>query len=182
MAKKKLNLNSSPKLSGLNSNFLLSLGLFVSTYIALGWSIGEQTRLWLESLREQNLSWEIAIEEDLLLLLIKLLAVLVTFMVTLLLSSPVALTTFLFEESVGSDLRGLFSILFWSILLVFAFCYFGYFADFLVLVSVNLLLRLDLKRLKYNNWQIILMTSCCAVIAFIGGIKLFDLWLIHSQK
>ena len=174
MTNKNYDRDSQDKLSWLNSNFLLSFSLFFSTYTVLGWSIANQAILWAKFLHEQNIPIEIALEEDILLFLIKLFALLVIIIITFLLSTPVALTTFLFQESINSDLKGFLSILLWSVVLVFAFCSFDYFADFLVIISVNLLLRLDLKKLKYRNWQIILIILFFASIAFIVGVILFD--------
>ncbi len=162
-------------ISWLNSNLFLSSSLFLCTYLIFGWLIASNALFWADLLHEQNVSLQVGLEDDLLLSLIKFLAVITIILITLALSTPIALTTFLFTKSINSDFKGLFSLLLWSIVLVFAFCYFGYFADFLVIVSANILLRLDLKKLKLSQWQIMLITIVFSVLAFITGMILFDL-------
>ena len=178
MVDQKDNLELLSKSSWLDRNLLLSLSLFLTTYIVFGWLIASRAILWADFLHQQNIPLQVALEEDFLLVLIKSLAFIIIIIITLLLSIPVALTTFLFEESVNSDLRAFFSILIWSLVLVFAFCYFHYFADFLIIISANILFKLDLQKLKYRNWQVILLSLFLATLAFTGGMIGFDLF--HS--
>ncbi len=175
MSNKNYKFDSADNMSWLNHSLLLSSSIFVSTYTILGWSIASKALLWAKFLQEQNIAIEIPLEEDLLLSFIKLFALLVIIIITFLLGAPVTLTTFLFEDSIHSDTKGMVSLLFWSIVLVFAFSSFDYFADCLVIISANLLLRMDLQRFKYRNWQIIMITLLFASIAFSGGMVLFDL-------
>ena len=179
MANNNYKFKSSAQPSWISRNILLSLSLYFSTYIVFGWLIASKVVLWADFLRQQNIPIEILLEEELLFSSIKLLALVTTIVITFLLSTPIALTTFLFRNSIHSDLKGFLSILLWSIFLVFAFCSFDFLADLLVLISVNILLRIDLRKLKYRNWQIILTTVFCAAIAFSSGIILFDLFSHH---
>lgn len=199
MANKNYKFNSPLKSSWLNRNLILTLSLYFATYLVFGWLIAsrviEWTKLlsnsnivteqlseiihWGEFLFKQDMPLGIFLEEDFLLSFLKLLSLFVIIIITFLLSHPVALTTFLFQESINSDLKGFIAILSWSIILVFAFTSFDYLADLLVLIAVNILLRFDLRKLKYNNWQIILTTLFCATIAFSGGMLLFDHFSHH---
>ena len=179
MANNNYNLKSSTKKSWFNRNLLLSLSLYLTTYTVFGWLIASRIVSWAEFVRKQNISIEIFLEEELLLSLSKLLALITIILITFFLSTPVALTTFLFQNSINSDVKGFISILLWSIILVFAFTSFDYFAHLLVLIAVNILLRLDLSKLRYRNWQIIVSILFCAAIAFSAGMMLFDFFSHH---
>ena len=167
------------KPSWINRNLLFSLSLYLSTYIVFGWLIASHTIVWADFLRQQDIPIEIFLEEEILLLLIKLLALITIIVITFFLSTPVALTTFLFKNSINSDVKGFISILLWSIILVFAFTSFDYFAHLLILIAANILLRLDLRKLHYRNWQIIVTILFCAAIAFSSGMLLFDFFSHH---
>ena len=162
--------------SWLDTNLLLSTALFLCTYIVFGWSIASKAEIWATLLHEQQLSALLSLEKHIWVLMIKLVALVIIILITFVLSTPVALTTFLFEESIHSDFRGFFSILIWSIVLVFAFCSFGYFADFLVIISANILFKLDLQKLKFSNWQIIAFKTVLASMTFLGGMELYKLF------
>ena len=158
--------------SWLETNLLLSSTLFFATHLVFGWLIASQAQTWAQLLHEQQMSLWLNLEKDVWLFVIQSVAVIVIILITLILSTPVALTTFLFEESTHSDFRGFFSILIWSIVLVFAFCSFGYFADFLVIISATLLFKLDLQKLKYPNWLVITIIMFLASLTFTGGMFL----------
>lgn len=160
--------------SWLDTNLLLSLSLFLCNYLILGWSIADLAGNWATILREENTLVSLLIEQDLLTLIIKLSFLAVTVFLSLILTTPIALITFIFEESINSDLKAFIAILFWSILLVFMFCYFDFFANLLVIMSSNILLKLDLKKLKYRNWQVICFILLMAFLAFCTGFILFD--------
>ncbi|WP_330205211.1 hypothetical protein [Cyanobacterium sp. Dongsha4] len=160
--------------SWLNSNLLISLCLFLCTYIVLGWAIASTAGFWLLLLKQQNISITFLIEQDSLLFVIKIIALFVIITISLFLSTPVALITFVFEESINSDIKAFIAILFWSVLLVFIFCSFEYFADLLVVTAVNILFRLDLQKLKYPRWVVRLIIFTLAFLSFMSGVYLFD--------
>ncbi|MGI0480137.1 hypothetical protein ACN4EE_05025 [Geminocystis sp. CENA526] len=162
------------KTSWLHTNLLLSLILFLSTYGVVGWTMAGIANHWAIVLREQNTFINLLIQEDLLPLIIKLLILVATVFISLILSSPLVLITFIFEESINSDLKAFIAILFWSIVLVFIFCSFDYFSHLLVIISSNILLRLDLQKLKYKNWQVLTLIFVLASTAFSFGFILFD--------
>lgn len=161
-------------ISWLDTNLLLSFSLFFSTYGVVGWTIAKPANHWAMVIREQNTIINLLIQENFLPLIIKLLILLATVFISLILSSPLVLMTFIFEESLNSDLKAFIAILFWSIVLVFIFCSFDYFSDLLVIVSSNILLRLDLQKLKYKNWQVVTFIFIVASTAFSLGFILFD--------
>lgn len=161
-------------ISWLDTNLLLSFSLFFSTYGVVGWTIAKIANHWAIVIREQNTSINLLIEKDFLPLIIKLLILLATVFVSLILSRPLVLITFIFEESINSDLKVFLAILFWSIVLVFVFCSFDYFSHLLVIVSSSILLRLDLQKLKYKNWQVTAFIFIVASTAFSLGFILFD--------
>jgi hypothetical protein len=160
--------------SWLNTNLLLSFFLFFSTYGVVGWTIARVVNHWATIITEQNTIINLLIQKDFLPLIIKLLILFATVFISLILNSPLLLITLIFEESLNSDLKAFIAILFWSIVLVFIFCSFDYFSHLLVIISSNILLRLDLQKLKYKNWQVITFVLIVASTAFSLGFILFD--------
>lgn len=160
--------------SWLEQNLLISLGIFLCTYTVLGWSIASIVEYWANIINEHTMVTHFLIQERILLLIIKLLILAITVIVSLGLSSPIAVMTFLFENSINSDLKAFIAVLVWSVILVFIFCSIDYFADLLVITSTNILLRLDLQKSKFKNWQIFFVTVILAFIGFTLGIFLFN--------
>lgn len=179
MANKKDGNQDTIKQSWLTKNPWLSFTIFLCTYGVFGWSIANRAELWLIYLKEGGKSIVTSVEDDLLLLLIRLTALMVIIVISLSLTTPVALITFVFEESVSSDLKAFIYVLLWSVLAVFILCSFDFFADLLVLISANILLRLDLQNLSLKMWQIFLLIIFLATSAFVTGILLFD--YIHKE-
>lgn len=163
-------------MSWLNTNLLLSFCLFFCNYAVLGWMIAKVANRWAIVITEQNTIINLPIPENFLPLIIKLLILLATVFISLILSSLLVLITFIFEESIRSDLKAFIAILFWSIMLVFIFYSFHYFSYLLVIISSNILLRLDLQKLKYKNWQVLTFIFIVASTAFSLGFILFDLF------
>lgn len=161
-------------ISWLNKNLLLSFSLFFCTYSVVGWTIAKVANHWAIVITEQNTIINLLIQENFLPLIIKLLILLGTVFISLILSSPLTLITFIFEESINSDLKAFIAILFWSIVLVFIFCSFEYFSHLLVIISSNVLLRLDLQKLKYKDWQVLTFIFIVASTSFSLGFVLFD--------
>lgn len=174
MPRNKNSFNQDNYISWLDSNLLVSFILFLCTYLTLGWVIASTSKFWEKLLEQQNISLLFLIQEDLLLFLIKIVVLFVTIAVSLFLSSPVGLITFIFEESINSDTKAFLAILFWSVVLVFIFCSFDYFADLLVITAANILFRIDLQKLKYPNWLIRIIILGLALLAFLGGVFLYE--------
>jgi hypothetical protein len=162
------------KTSWLDTNLLVSFFLFFSTYGVVGWMTARVANHWAIVITEQNTLINLLIQKDFLPLIIKLLILFATIFISLILSSPLGLITFVFEESINSDVKAFIAILFWSIVLVFIFCSFDYFSHLLVITSSNILLRLDLQKLKYKNWQILTLIFVVSSTAFSLGFILFD--------
>lgn len=160
--------------SWLDKNILIFLGIFLCTYSVLGWSIASIVESWANIINDHTMAINFLIQEKILLLIIKLLILAITVLVSLGLSSPLTLMTFIFEESINSDLKAFIAILVWSIILVFIFCSIDYFADLLVITSTNILLRLDLQKSKLKSWQIFFVTLILAFIGFTLGMFLFN--------
>jgi hypothetical protein len=158
----------------------LSLALFLCTYVTFGWSLADQSELWLLSLKEQTEGLNISIEGELSLFLIRLITFLVVITVSLSLSSPVTLMTFVVEEGSTSDFKALVYIFLWSIFGVFILCSFNFFTNILIIVSANILLRLDLQKLKLKIWQIFCLIIFSATVSFSSGLWLFD--YLHPVK
>jgi hypothetical protein len=179
MANKKDSNNDLIQQSWLTKTPWLSFSVFLCTYGVFGWSLANQAELWLIYLQERGESITTSVEDEIILLLIRLTALMVVIFISLSLTTPVALITFVFEESVSSDLKAFIYIFLWSVLAVFILCSFDFFADLLVLISANILLRLDLQNLSLKMWQIFLLIIFLASIAFSSGVLLFD--CIHKD-
>lgn len=174
MAKKKDPNNDIIDQSWLTKTPWLSSAVFLCTYGVFGWTLARKAGLWLIYFKERGESLNIFITDEILLLLIHLSALIVVILISLSLTTPVALITFVFEESVSSDLKAFIYIFLWSVLAVFILCSFDLFADLLVVISANLLLRLDLQNLSFKMWQIFVLIIFLATIAFASGVLLFE--------
>lgn len=174
MPRNKNSFSEDSSISWLDSNLLISLSLFLCTYLTLGWAIASTSEIWEKLLKQKNIPLLFFIEQDSFLLILKIVALFVIIAISLFLSTPVALITFVFEESINSDLKALLAILFWSVVLVFIFCSLEYFADLLVITATNILFRIDLQKLKYPNWLIRVIIFGLALLAFLSGVFLYD--------
>jgi hypothetical protein len=170
--------NFAKESSWLDKNILISLGIFLCTYGVLGWSIASIVESWASIINEHSIVTHFLLQDKVLLLIIKLLILAITVLVSLGLTSPLALMTFIFEESINSDLKAFIAIFVWSIILVFIFCSIDYFADLLVITSTNILLRLELQKSKFKNWQIFFVTLILAFIGFTLGMFLFNFFSV----
>lgn len=165
--------------SWLDKNLFLSFSIFLCTYIVLGWLIADDLEHWAMVIREQSLSFHLVIEEDIGLWITRIFAFSILIFISLLLSTPIALITFVFEETINSDVKAFIAILFWSIALIFIFCYFDHFADLLVITSATILFRLDLQKSSFKNWQIFSFIFVLASIGFSLGMFLFHFLSPH---
>ncbi len=152
----------------------LSSLLYCLVYLAIGWSIGSQTPLLVQTFENFIESFNFVIENHILIEIVRLSSLLVIMSISLSLIHPLSMITFIFEESLNSDSKAFFSILFWSVLLVFIFCYFDYFADILVVTSSTILFRLDLQKQKKKQWPTLFIIIVLAFLFFSAGLFLFE--------
>jgi len=160
--------------SWVEEKYWLSSLLYCLVYLAIGWSTGSQTPILINGFQNAIASFNIAIADNLLVTTVRILSFLIIIGISLSLIHPISIITVVFEESINSDLKAFFSILFWSILLVFIFCYFDYFADILVVTSSTILFRLDLQKQKKTSWQVLSIIIILAFLSFLSGLFLFE--------
>lgn len=170
MAKNK----TSPKDSWLYGNLLISLILFVATYIVLGWVIASTAPFWQKLFSAENITIAYLIYLRAFPLFFKLILLFLILGFSLFLTSPFSFIALFLEKSIDSDVKIFLSILFWSVILVFIFCSFDYFADLLVITSANLLLRMDLQKLGYPPWLVACIIVLIAIISFVIGFFCFE--------
>lgn len=153
----------------------LSLCILFLTYMLFGWSITEQALSWTELLLETGENINLLIEEDTILVSIHLIALATIIIITFFLTTPIALITFVYKESVGSDVKAFISVFVWSLFLVIIVCYFSFFADFFVMISAAILARFDLQKLGCKNWQTFIIILFLAISAFSVGVVSFQI-------
>ncbi|MCS6942667.1 MAG: hypothetical protein NZ901_08640 [Geminocystis sp.] len=170
MAKNKI----SPRDSWLYGNLLISLVLFVATYIVLGWVIASTTPFWQKLFSAESITIAYLIYLRAFPLLFKLILLFLIIGFSLFITSPFTFIALFLEKSINSDVKIFLSILFWSVVLVFVFCSFDYFADLLVITSANLLLRMDLQKLGYPSWLVVCIIVLIAIISFMIGVFCFE--------
>jgi hypothetical protein len=156
----------------------LSLSIFMATYTVFGWSMARVAESWTSYLSKIGENWGWFIEEEAIFVSVHLLAIVVVILISFSLTIPIALVTFVFRESIGSNIKGLISILLCSLLFVFMISSLNYFADLLVMISAAILTRLDLLKLGCKNWQIFFIIFLLGSFACGLGIIIFR-WQNH---
>jgi hypothetical protein len=152
----------------------LSVLILFITYAAFGWSISQASQSWIQSILETGQTLEFTLEEELVTLSIRLLALAAIVIISLLLTIPIAVITFTFQKSLRSDLTTFISSFVWCFLLVLMICSFDDFANLLVIISAALLVRLDFQKLGCTNWQIFLIILGVCSLAFALGMISFE--------
>ncbi|MBE9223434.1 hypothetical protein IQ215_12075 [Cyanobacterium stanieri LEGE 03274] len=152
----------------------LSLFLYSCIYGIIGWSVASRSEFLMRNVRDLIDNWNILIADDLLLIFIRIFSLILIVAISLMVMNPFSLITFIFEESVSSDLKSFVSVLVWSVLLVFVFCNFDYFTDFLVVASATILVTLDLEERKIYGKKLICIMVLIASIMFSLGAFTFD--------
>ena len=142
-----------------NSLSWLSLLILFMTYAVFGWSISQASQSWAQWIVETGETFKFTLEEEVIILSIHLLALAVIVIVSLCLTIPIAVITWAFQRSLGSDLKAFISVFVWSFILVLIICSFNYFADLLVMICAALLVRLDLQKLGCKTWQIFCLSD-----------------------
>lgn len=153
----------------------LSLFLLFLTYAVFGWSISKQSHLWKESILDMAQNFGFSLEDDLIMISIHVLALAIIVLIALLLTTPITLVTFVYKESIGSNIKAVISVFIWSFVLVMILCFFDHFANLLVMISAAILVRLDLQKMGYKVWQVFFIIGGLAIIGFALGIISFEL-------
>ncbi|MBF2058050.1 MAG: hypothetical protein IGQ45_12760 [Cyanobacterium sp. T60_A2020_053] len=157
------------KISWVEKKLWLSSLLYCCIYWAVGWNTAERTEILTSALAETLDYFSLELNYGGSILLVKILTLGVIITVSLIFVHPLSIVTFIFEESINSDVKGFIVILFWSLSLVFMLYYFDYFADILVVTSSTILFRFDLKKKKVNVWQIVSITITLAIVFYTAG-------------
>ncbi|AFZ46822.1 hypothetical protein Cyast_0850 [Cyanobacterium stanieri PCC 7202] len=152
----------------------LALYLYSCIYGTIGWSVASRSNVLSQGVRRFINNWNLLIDDSLLTVMVRVLSLLLIMGASLAVINPLSIITFIFEESINSDLKAFVAILFWSILLVVIFCYFGYFADILVVTSSSILLHFDLQEKKIDGFKNIALMVFIASVTFGLGIFIFD--------
>ena len=153
----------------------LSVFILFITYAVFGWSIASSANSWATLTLETVDSIGLFLEEQLVVIIIHLLALAVIIIISLALTTPVALITFFVQESISSDLRAVIAVFSWSFIVVLMFCFWDYFSDLLVMVSAGILVKLDLQKLGFKTWQVFLVILVLAFLSFLLGIISFEM-------
>jgi hypothetical protein len=153
----------------------LSLLILFITYAVFGWSVSSVADSWVQWILETGKNLDLFLEEKLISNTIHLFALAVIIVISLCLTTLVALITFAFEKSIGSDLKAFLSVFFWSFILVLMFCFLDYFADLLVMISAAILVKLDLQKIGCKTWQTFSIIVFLASLAFGFGVISFEM-------
>lgn len=167
------------KISWVEKKLWLSSLLYCFIYWVVGWNTADTTETRTSALTEVLDKFSLELSDNSSILLGKVLILGVFISLSLLFVHPLSMVTFVFEESINSDVKGFITILFWSLLLVFMLCYFRYFADILVVTSSTILFRFDLKSQKVSFWQIVTITITLAIVFYTAGVFSHNLILNH---
>lgn len=153
----------------------LSVLILFLTYAVFGWSISSKASLWTQWIVETGKNFDLVLEDSIAMISIHLLALAVIVLIALLLTTPIALITFVYKESISSNLKAVIAVFIWSFMLVIIVCFLDHFADLLVMISAAILVRLDLQKLGYKIWQTFFVIVCLASLGFAFGIIIFGL-------
>jgi hypothetical protein len=149
---------------------LLSTILLVITYAVFGWDIAAKSLGWSQILLEQFQSWQIGLEQEMLIAIIHALALMAIVLTSLALTAPVTLMTFFVGSWMKSEVQSIVSILLWSFLFVFVLHWFNLFVEFLVLLSSAILGRIELRSAGFNRLQTLGVLTLICLISFGGGV------------
>ena len=153
----------------------LSLFILCTTYAVFGWSIASSVDTWINLTLETVNNIGLFLEEQLIVMIIHLLALGIIILISLFLTTPVAFITFFVQESIGSDLKAVIAIFLWSFIAVLIFCFWSFFSDLLVMVSAGILVKLDLQKLGYKTWQVFFIIVLLAFLSFVVGVFSFEM-------
>jgi hypothetical protein len=147
------------------------------TYTVFGWYISRSSISWSHWLSEQGDSWGWLLKEDVVFVMLHILAALAILGITVALTAPVAVISVFFGSWLKSDVKAMMSVLGWSFAVVVMMCWLEYSVRFLVLLSAAVLARFELREAGYNNWQLLAILTIIGV----GGFGTGALMFIHSH-
>lgn len=156
----------------------LTIGLISVTYGSFGWYIASSSRGWTPLIIAQARAWGWEglltglglAEEDVVVILLHVMALLAIFAITLGLMAPVTLVTIFFSSSFKSDVRSILSILLWSFAVVVMLRWFSYFARLLLLICAAILGKLELQDREYPQWQVLTVIAVTCLGSFVLGV------------
>jgi hypothetical protein len=131
---------------------IISLILTLLTYGVFGWACGVSPNNWLQG--------------GFLVLLI-----------TLLLIAPIRFLRLCFSSWLASDARAFISIIVVAFLSVVVLTWLEVFAQFFILLSAGMLVRLDLQTAGFGEWQAFFLLVGMCLASFALGVFLNHLWL-----
>jgi hypothetical protein len=152
----------------------LALGLALLAYGVFGWAVAESSTVWSEEIVEQGKAWGLIIDDEYASAIIDLLAVALIIAIAVCLTAPIALVTIFFGIWLKSETKAWISILIWAFAVVFILRWINYFVRFLVLLSANLLGRLEFHSAGYNSWQTFVILTLACLGGF--GLGVFSFW------
>lgn len=156
-------------MSWLEKNPCLSIFILIITHVLFGWSIYDEAYSLINWIMATGVDINLLLEKELVIYLIHLLVLIIVIFVSLFLTTPVALITFVFKESIGSDIKATISVLLWSFFLVLIICYLNFFANLLVIISAGILVKLDLQKMGFKKWQVFLFIIILSSLSFSLG-------------
>ncbi len=160
-------------MSWLEKPFWLSLILLLITYITFGWWVAEYLPIWNEWLIEQR--WFLLPEVASVIVLI-ILSITFIVILNLISTAPRKILEICIGSWIESNVTGFISILIWSLAFVFMLRWIAYFADYLVMLSASMLLRLELRRLGYKETITFTLLIILCLIGFAVGLLSANVW------
>ncbi|MGK7886010.1 MAG: hypothetical protein AB4057_15475 [Crocosphaera sp.] len=146
----------------------LCLAIVVVTYGTFGWYVGSSAVTWSHWFTNQGEAWGWVLKEDAIFLLLHVLAAGVVLLITASLAAPVAIITIVFGSSFKSDTKAIVAVLLWSFVAVVMLRWIGYFSRIFLLLSAAILAKLELQKLGYAQWLVMLLL----ILICLGGFAL----------
>ena len=144
------------------------LAIVMVTYSTFGWYVGSSAIAWSHWLANQGEAWGWVLKDEVIFLLLHLLAAGVVLLITASLAAPVAIITIVFGSSFKSDNKAIIAVLLWSFVAVVMLRWIGDFSRILLLLSAAILAKLELEKLGYSQWLVRLLL----IIICLGGFTL----------
>lgn len=155
-----------------------SLCLILVTYSIFGWYIAFSSTAWSHFLVVYSESWGWFLKEEVISVVLHVLAGVVILGITTALTGPVAFITLFLGSWFQSDTRAFISVLAWSFVFVLIICWLGFFLRILLLVCAAILGRIALQEAGYKDWITYIFLSLSCLMGFVGGIVIF---LVRDQ-
>ncbi len=147
---------------------LFCLAIVVLTYSSFGWYVGSSAITWSHWLANQGEAWGWVLKDEVIFLLLHLLAGGVVLVITASLAAPVAIITILFGSSFQSDNKAIVAVLLWSFIAVVMLRWIGDFSRIFLLLSAAILAKLELQKLGSPQWLVMFLL----IVICLGGFAL----------